>query len=103
MFVHESVAGAMSEGASRGEGDPGWPTVSPGRSTWTHTATTGNFPCPLGHSAGARPPRKSRQKVGRGDKRTAKGKRFRGSHGNTRPKRPSRKKMPAVRKVPTKK
>jgi 30S ribosomal protein S31 len=44
--------------------------------------------------------------VGRGDKRTAKGKRFKGSHGNTRP-RKARKtkavKTPAVKKAAAKK
>ena len=41
--------------------------------------------------------------MGRGDKRTAKGKRFKGSHGNTRPKGANRKTKPAARKTPTKK
>jgi 30S ribosomal protein S31 len=41
--------------------------------------------------------------VGRGDKRTEKGKRFKGSHGNTRPRSPNRKTSPPARKAPTKK
>lgn len=35
--------------------------------------------------------------MGRGDKRTAKGKRFKGSHGKTRPRNPG-KKAPAAKK-----
>jgi ribosomal small subunit protein bTHX len=41
--------------------------------------------------------------VGRGDKRTEKGKRFKGSHGNTRLKSPNRKTRHAARKATTKK
>jgi 30S ribosomal protein S31 len=47
--------------------------------------------------------------VGRGDKRTAKGKRFKGSHGNTRPRKPKKKvggkktAAPAAKKTAAKK
>ncbi|HCR04317.1 MAG TPA: 30S ribosomal protein THX [Gemmatimonadetes bacterium] len=41
--------------------------------------------------------------MGRGDKRTEKGKRFKGSHGNTRQKSPNRKTRHAAKKAPTKK
>ena len=41
--------------------------------------------------------------MGRGDKRTAKGKRFKGSHGNSRPKNQNKKTGSSARKATTKK
>ena len=41
--------------------------------------------------------------MGRGDKRTEKGKRFKGSHGKTRPKSPNKKARPAPKKTTAKK
>ena len=41
--------------------------------------------------------------MGRGDRRTEKGKRFKGSHGNTRPKSQNKKTRTTARKATTKK